>query len=125
MEATFGSGKKAKDHVIVRRSCFRAQQRSGPGEFSERQIEEADAPKTKLSHCEQWRTSMIVTYLIVAGACALGLSYLGILHHCWLGESFKDPPLNRSGASTSKKSSRESISTPSQTQAPSDLIKQS
>lgn len=46
---------------------------------------------------------MITTYLIVAVACALGLSYLGILHHCWLGESFnEEAPLDRSAKGKTK-----------------------
>ena len=33
---------------------------------------------------------MIATVLIVAGVCGLGLSYLGVVHHFWLGKSLNE-----------------------------------
>ena len=44
---------------------------------------------------------MIMAYLIVAGVCALGASFLGIVHHFWLGKSSNEkaaPDRHRKGA---------------------------
>jgi hypothetical protein len=49
---------------------------------------------------------VIATVLIVAGVCGLALSFLGVIHHCWLGESFNDdvaPVRQIAGESRSKR----------------------
>lgn len=44
---------------------------------------------------------MIATVVIVAGVCGLALSYLGLIHHFWLGESSNEN--SRPGAQTAEK----------------------